>query len=174
MKSLKRSVRTHPQGRRTAGRAQDSARHDPYQARSKPAEPVVCPGCGAVFHEGRWQWLSEPAGAERLTCPACQRMAVDDPAGIVTLAGPFVLSHRDEVGALVRHQEELEKTEHALNRIMMVRNLPDGLEITTTDIHLPRRIGEKMCDAYGGDLQVDYQEDRYFLRVRWSRQPQPE
>ncbi len=38
-------------------------RHDPYQATQKRPEPTVCPGCGAVFHEGRWQWLTKPAGA---------------------------------------------------------------------------------------------------------------
>jgi NMD protein affecting ribosome stability and mRNA decay len=169
MKSIERSTTTHSRDRRIAGRAQSDAVHDPYQAGEKPREPTVCRKCGAVFHKGRWQWLPLPEAANRAKCPACLRILGNDPAGIVTLAGGFLLEHGEEIRGLVRHQEEQEKREHALNRIMAIRTLADGLEITTTDIHLPRRIGEAMERAYGGTLDFHYEEDRYFLRVRWSR-----
>jgi NMD protein affecting ribosome stability and mRNA decay len=169
MKSPERSATTHPHGRRIAGRAQREGVDDPYRRRAKPPEPTVCPHCGAVFAEGRWQWMRLPMEANRESCPACQRTLDDDPAGIVTLTGRFVADHRDEVRALVRHQEELEKGEHALNRIMRIEDRPEGMEITTTDIHLPRRIGEAVERAYGGELDYHYEEDRYFLRVRWTR-----
>jgi hypothetical protein len=169
MKSIERSTTTHPRDRRIAGRAQSEAVHDPYQAREKPPEPTVYRHCGAVFHAGRWQWLPLPEEARRRECPACLRVRNDDPAGIVMLVGDFVRDHGEEIRGLIRHQEEQEKREHALNRVMAVRALSEGLEITTTDIHLPRRIGEAMERAYGGTLDYHYEEDRYFLRVRWSR-----
>lgn len=36
---------------------------DAYRAKGKLAEPTVCAQCGAVFHEGRWQWMNAPANA---------------------------------------------------------------------------------------------------------------
>ena len=36
-------------------------RHDAYKSKHKLPEPTVCPVCGAVYHDGRWQWMSKPA-----------------------------------------------------------------------------------------------------------------
>lgn len=174
MKNTDRAAKTHPRDRRIAGRAQKEGVIDPYQRRGKPSEPSTCPDCGAVFHQGRWQWSAAPADAASERCPACCRIRDGQPAGTVTLTGPFVLEHRDEIHALARHQEEAEKREHALNRIMAMQDLPDGIEITTTDIHLPRRIGEAVRRAYKGDLELRYGEDEYSLHVRWSRDGAPE
>ena len=38
----------------------DDPSHDPYQAREKLSEPSVCRDCGAVYHQGRWQWIHGP------------------------------------------------------------------------------------------------------------------
>lgn len=40
--------------------------------------------------------------------------------------------------------------------------------ITTTDIHLPRRIGEAVKRAYHGNLKEHFEEDGYFVRVDWE------
>ena len=37
--------------------------HDPYQSKRKLPDPTVCPQCGAVFHQGRWTWLTRPESA---------------------------------------------------------------------------------------------------------------
>ncbi|SMF79848.1 hypothetical protein SAMN06265365_1354 [Tistlia consotensis] len=158
-----------PAGRRIAGHAQDDHIADPYQRQRKLHEPTACPDCGAIFHQGRWQWGDTPEGAESEACPACRRIADDLPAGIVTLAGAYVAGHRDEILGLARRQEELEKPEHPLNRIMRVKEEAGAIEIATTDIHLPRRIGEALHHAFGGELALDYEPDGYFLRARWSR-----
>ncbi len=42
--------------------------------------------------------------------------------------------------------------------------------VSTTDIHLPRRIGEALKRAYDGMLELDYDEDGYFLRASWTRE----
>lgn len=169
MKQRKPVQTGQPPGRRIAGHAQEDHVIDPYQRQWKPHEPTVCADCRAVFHMGRWTWDSAPAGAVQALCPACHRIKDEYPAGIVTLAGSFLVKHREEILHLARHQEELEKQEHPLNRIMGIQDQADGIEIATTDIHLPRRIGEAVHNAYRGELDFHYEAERYFLRVRWSR-----
>jgi hypothetical protein len=41
--------------------------------------------------------------------------------------------------------------------------------ITTTDIHVPRRIGEALKNAYHGTLDYHFEPEEYRLRVRWTR-----
>lgn len=144
--------------------------HDPYQTRSKLPEPTVCPRCQAVFHDGRWRWGPPPAPAHQTLCPACRRIEENYPAGILTITGGFLAGHRAEIEGLIRHQEELEKGEHPMHRIMGMDARPDGLVVTTTDIHLPRRIGEALHHAYQGELDFHYDEEAYLLRVSWSRE----
>jgi len=156
-----------PAGRRIAGRAQDAAERDPYHPRRRPAGPVVCPQCGVLFADGRWHWGNAPAGAKSEPCPACRRIKDDLPAGIVTLHVAAGQPRRDEVITLARHREEAERSEHPLNRIMRVEETPEAVVITTTDIHLPRRIGEAMERAFRGELEMAFDENSYFVRVDW-------
>lgn len=144
-------------------------RHDTYRAGKKLPEPSVCPQCGVVFHEGRWQWLQAPAGAHQENCPACQRIQDEFPAGFVMLQGEFFLAHREEIMRLVHNVEERERPEHPLKRIMRIEEKDGATLITTTDIHLARGIGEAIHDAYQGELEFHYNEDEYLLRVSWMR-----
>lgn len=156
--------------RRRWGRAQIYDTGDPYKRPGKWPEPAVCPTCQAVYRNGRWQWAERPAGAVELLCQACQRIADNFPAGILTLSGPFVQTHGDELLRLARHQEEAEKGEHALNRIMAITTeAADRVVISTTDIHTPRRIGEAILSAYRGALAEHFDEDGYFVRIEWRR-----
>ena len=46
----------------------------------------------------------------------------------------------------------------------------DGrVEVTTTDIHIARRLGDALLDAFQGELHVSYSPGDYFVRVSWSR-----
>jgi NMD protein affecting ribosome stability and mRNA decay len=152
-------------GRRTAGRAQRDHIIDPYQAQQKLQEPSECRQCGAVYHHGRWQWGTRPEGAHEVLCPACRRINERLPAGIVTVRGDLGVRHRDEIIALARHAEAAEKPEHPMNRIIAAEQTEEGLVITTTDIHLPRRIGEAVKDARHAKLDIHFDEERYFVRV---------
>lgn len=142
---------------------------DPYQDRLKLAEPCVCGDCGAVYHEGRWQWMPAPAGASRARCPACHRIHEKLPAGYVTVEGQFAREHREELLRLVRNLEAREKAEHPLQRIMSIDDAGGELTIATTDIHLARGIGEALEHAYKGDLEFHYNKAEYLLRVHWRR-----
>ena len=143
--------------------------HDPYKTRLKLPEPTVCPQCGAVFHDGRWRWGPRPLPAHEELCQACHRINDRYAAGEVTIAGDFALRHKDEILHLARHQEAQEKAEHPLHRIMGIEERDDAIVVQTTDIHLPRRIGEALRHAYHGDLDFRYEEEAYFLRVHWTR-----
>jgi len=158
-------------GRRRSGRAQQPERDDPYGWAGKPGAPSVCPQCHAVYHDGRWTWDAPPSeGAANLLCQACQRIRDDYPAGAVTLAGMFVAEHMDDLILLVHAQAEAEGKEHPLNRIMAITpTRPDRLEITTTDVHLPRRIGKALEKAYDGTLEERFAADEYYIRVSWRR-----
>jgi hypothetical protein len=147
----------------------DDLRHDPYQAKGKYKEPAACGDCGAVLKRGRWHWASAPEGAVATRCPACQRIHDKLPAGYVTLAGAFLEAHRDEILQLVHNQAERERSEHALHRIMEIGQDRGRIVVTTTDIHLPQRIGRALESAYQGDLELSYGQDEYSVRVHWER-----
>lgn len=145
-------------------------RHDPYKARQKLSSPCICPQCGAVFMDGRWQWSdAEPKGAKKETCPACHRSNDRFPAGEITLGGTFFAAHRDEVLALVRNAQEEQSTEHPLSRIIDIVEGAGTATVTTTDIHLPRRVGHALERAFKGKVDMQYNEEEYFVRVRWQR-----
>jgi hypothetical protein len=155
-------------GPRHWGRAQRNPIIDPYRWTHKPSEPAFCPQCGAVYRDGRWSWGERPEAAVELTCQACHRTKDNYPAGIVQLTGPQLARLRDQILHLARHQEEAERGEHPLNRILEVREEPESLVIATTDIHLPRRIGEAIQRAYKGGLKTHFDESNYFVRVEWT------
>lgn len=143
--------------------------HDTYKLRGKLKEPTACPDCGAVFHKGRWMWCPAPKEAEQATCPACHRMRDKYPKGLVTIKGAFKDERHDQVVGVVKNTEEKEKTEHPLSRIMTIEEQREGLVISTTDTHLPRRIGEALKHAYHGELELHYDQDEDFVRVTWTR-----
>ncbi|QEL66511.1 hypothetical protein OTERR_30350 [Oryzomicrobium terrae] len=141
--------------------------HDTYKLQSKLKEPTVCAECGAVYHQGRWVWQPRPEGASETVCPACQRQRDHFPAGYLTLRGERLNTLHDELLRLVRHEESRERSEHALERIMAIEEGEQEWLVTTTDIHLARRIGEALHRAYQGALEFHYNPEENLLRVTW-------
>jgi NMD protein affecting ribosome stability and mRNA decay len=159
--------RAHAKGHRD--RQVEEVVHDPYMARSKPPEPALCPECGVVYHKGRWQRAPRPVKAHEHLCPACQRIKDHFPAGYVKLSGSFLDAHRDEIRHLVRNEEQREAEDHPLQRIMDITEEGGVTSVTTTDVHLARRIGEALHHAYQGKLDIKYSQDEYLVRVDWTR-----
>lgn len=65
--------------------------------------------------------------------------------------------------------EQHQRAEHPLKRIMAIEQQKDSVLVTTTDIHLARGIGEALRHAYQGELDLKYNADEHLLRVHWSR-----
>jgi hypothetical protein len=122
-----------------------------------------------VFRAGRWQWLAlaEAPQARRTRCPACLRARADEPAGVVTLVGAFVRMHGEELRRLIQHEEAVRRRRDPQSRIMWVRGMLDRIDVATTDIDLPRRIGEAVERAYGGTLDLVREANGSAIRVRW-------
>lgn len=142
---------------------------DAYRSRGKFAEPTVCQGCGALFQGGRWLWGEPPPGAALAVCPACQRTADRLPAGEVAIGGDFFREHRQEIMNLVRNEEAAEKGGRPLERIMTVEDTGEGALVTTTGVHLARRIGESLARSYQGSFDFRYGDGEQFIRVSWTR-----
>ena len=150
-------------------RTMQEYQHDTYKQRGKLKGPIVCSGCGALFRKGRWTWGFAPLDAKAGVCPACHRTRDKYPKGLVTISGPFKEEQRAQVQGVIRNAEAREMQEHPLSRIMAIERRPEGLVISTTDTHLPRRIGEALTHAYRGDLHFHYDRDEDFIRVNWVR-----
>jgi hypothetical protein len=144
--------------------------HDPYKPRKKPHEPCLCPQCGAVNLSGRWQWAKEkPEHLQEEICPACHRINDEYPAGEIILSGGFLETHKHEIVELTHNTERAERAEHPLQRIMDIDETGGKVTVTTTDIHLARRIGHAVFDAYKGHLDTHYDPEGYYLRMTWRR-----
>jgi hypothetical protein len=168
MKSAREAPGKHHRHRRRFGHAQEQ----PASGKSRPVEKLsdslCCSLCGVVYRGGRWHWFPQPIDAQPCECPACLRIRSGTAAGVVRLSGSSVALHAEEMKHLARHQEEAEKAEHPLNRIMAIEESAQGITISTTDIHLPRRIGQAIRRAFRGVLRVKFDETGDFVTVDWT------
>jgi hypothetical protein len=144
-------------------------RHDTYMEREKRPDGACCRVCGAVYEGGRWTWNNGPTSVNQTTCPACQRISDNYPAGVLTIAGPFSREHRSEILNMVRNIEDQEKTEHPLERIMDMVKVKDTVTIRTTGIHLARRMGDALRRSYQGHYALQYEDGDKAVRINWER-----
>lgn len=164
MKSVRRPYRTTKHEERM-----DSVPADSYRAEAKLHGPLACPACGAAYDNGRWSWSKPRANALRRKCPACRRIEDRFPAGYVTLSGPFLTEHRDEILGVVRSREERERGEHPMQRIMAVESSGPDVVVTTTDPHLARSIAKALHEAFKGEMDLRYSKDEPLVRASWRR-----
>jgi hypothetical protein len=92
------------------------------------------------------------------------------PAGYLTLSGPFFNEHRKEIMRLVHNHVEQQRIRHPLQRIIDTHVLESGdMEITFTEFHLPKGVGEAIKHAYQGELHIHFPEASGHMRASWSR-----
>lgn len=146
-------------------------RSDPYREEGQPAQPTVCPDCGATVRGGRWTWQPAEPGAKTHRCPACRRIRDRGPAGELTLHGPFFAAHEEEILQLLHHTEARFRDEHPLERRMTLQRDPahGGLVVTFTGTHVTHGVATALLDAFAGTMAADWPEGGAPLRVRWSR-----
>lgn len=146
-------------------------RNDSYRCKGKPPEPTLCAGCGSVFVRGRWTWDTDAAenAVNRSQCPACRRTEENMPAGEIELKGDFLREHGNEIVNGIRNIEKHEQRWHPLERIITFQDQEDSTFLTTTGVHLARRIGDGLHRAFKGELNYSYAQDEQNIRVSWSR-----
>ena len=145
-------------------------RHDTYKEQRKLPEPTVCSECRAVYLEGRWAWWEAAVNAHAIVCPACQRIKDNFPAGYLEILGGFYGTHREEITNLIHNLEAQEKSDHPMERVMAIAEEEDRVLVTTTGIHLARRIGEALNNAYQGELAFNYGDGEKTIRLTWVRE----
>lgn len=143
-------------------------RTDVYREKKKYKDPTRCPHCHALFSEGRWTWNESLLDTFEALCPACRRIEDNYPAGFVEISGPFSKEHHPEIMHLIKNVEQAESEEHPLERIMEIHTDDEITTLSTTGIHLPRRIGAALKNAYKGNLEISYESENY-IRVHWIR-----
>ena len=149
---------------------------DSYMPKGALAKVVVCPGCHALSIGKRWR-LDEAAyvkirGARttrEVLCPACEKIRDGYPSGQVTLRGPFLAEHREEILRIIVNEEKRARGLNPLHRIMSLSDENGRIEITTTDEKLAQRIGRELRKACGGTVSYGWSHNNKFLRVRWER-----
>ena len=143
--------------------------HDSYKLRRKPRMAARCRDCGAVYRDGRWSWAPLARPTHKVRCPACERIRDGFAAGYVKLGGDYFSAHRDEILRRVRACEEAERGEHPLERIIAIEPASGGALVTTTGVHLARRIAQALRHAYKGELDSRYSKADNVLRASWRR-----
>lgn len=85
------------------------------------------------------------------------------------MTGPFFREHREEILSLARHCAQKEGAEHPLERVMAIDETRGGVLLSTTSIHLARRIAEAVRRAHKGELRWHYNRAENLLRASWQR-----
>jgi NMD protein affecting ribosome stability and mRNA decay len=143
---------------------------EPYQPKLGLPDGTVCKGCGIIYRNKRWEVgeTMAPASGDVL-CPACQRVVSQDPAGVVTLSGPYLAQHREEILNSVKQQEAKHREKNPLGRIMEIKDEDGGITVTTTEDKLAQKIGRELYKSQRGELHYKWSHEQRMVRVEWSR-----
>ena len=144
---------------------------EPYLPKRGLPDGSLCRGCGIVYRNKRWQKESVPPSEHsgEVLCPACQRIEGQDPAGVVTLSGPYLTQHKEEILNAVRQQEVKHREKNPLGRIMEIKEEAGGITITTTEDKLAQKIGREVYKSQRGELHYQWSHDQHMVRVTWMR-----
>ena len=164
-------MRRQRESTHTAASVPHSARRIHEESAGKLPELAGCPCCQASYRNGRWTWETPPIGSYALECPACKRIATDDPAGELRVEGKFAASHRDEIEGCLRNVEARERAEHPLKRIMSIRDEGGAIVVRVTDAKLVTQLGHALASAWDGELVLPKTtaDQSPFARASWRR-----
>jgi len=144
-------------------------RHDAYKPKEKLPDPTLCTDCGVLYSDGRWMWKGAEGSVNETVCPACRRISDRNPAGYITIQGEFFDDRADEVQNLIHNTEKAETLQHPMERLIQVVRDDDGTVVTTTGVHIARRIGDALARAYGGEYSIEYLDDEKRVRISVAR-----
>lgn len=153
----------------------DAGRHRPPHA---PAEPMLCPSCGAVYAKRRWshtlaaRTLAGSAGRPFVhqLCASCRRRRSGVPHGFLHIAGDFFGLHRTDIEHLLRNEVARAGEDNPLHQILGWEDLKGGgLLVTTATEHLVQRLGRALEKAYDGDIHYGFSHENKLAHVWWHR-----
>lgn len=96
-------------------------------------------------------------------------MQDNNPAGIVTFSGDYLLQHEELILNAVKNIEAKSRAKNPLSRIMEIGQEGNVLTVRTTDEKLAERLGREIYKSHSGKLGFQWSEDENFVRVNWSR-----
>jgi hypothetical protein len=144
-------------------------RKDTYIDQIALKDPATCSKCNAVYTNSRWTWKTKEQITSKTTCPACRRISDNYPAGYIEIKGKFFQIHSTDILNLINNTEQLEKNERPLERIISITERENKTVITTTGIHIARRIGEALKLSYQGNYLFQYAYGEKSIRIFWER-----
>lgn len=143
---------------------------DPYLQKRALPEGATCKGCGIVYHNKRWQVERMAGGATcEVLCPACQRVEDHNPGGVVTLSGPYLAVHKEEILNAIRQQEAKSRGKNPIGRIMEIKDDHGQITVTTTEDKLAQKLGREIYKSQKGELHYKWSHDLRMVRVEWMR-----
>lgn len=143
---------------------------DVYLPKRGLPEGASCKGCGISYHNKRWQVEHTQGGSScQVLCPACQRMEDHNPGGVVTLSGPYLATHKDEILNTIKQQEAKSREKNPIGRIMEIREEGGSITVTTTEDKLAQKLGREVYKSQKGELHYQWSHDQHMVRVQWMR-----
>ncbi|HJV36174.1 BCAM0308 family protein [Geomonas sp.] len=143
---------------------------DVYLPKRGLPEGAHCKGCGITYHNKRWQIEGVEQGAScEVLCPACQRMEDHNPGGVVTLSGPYLAVHKEEILNAIRQQEAKSREKNPIGRIMEIKEDNGQITVTTTEDKLAQKLGREVFRSQKGELHYQWSHDQRMVRVEWMR-----
>lgn len=135
---------------------------------AKSTGVVKCTDCGLAEHRGRW---TRRAPALALVtpgcCPACQRIRDRYPAG--TLRVPLaLLENGHSLRQRIHNVEAAERREHPLERLMSLDESDGDLVVTTTGVHLARRLAHELSRQLHARPRLRYADGEKLVHVQWT------
>ncbi len=149
---------------------------DPFRPDQALKDSSICTSCNAVYQNQRWcndpdayRRLAAQPASNRVTCPACQKIAGHYPEGIVTLRGSYLWEHEAEIQQILKNEEDKAFARNPQQRIIRMTRDGESLTIETTEDKLAEHLGRVVHRAHQGELKISWAGNPDICRVSWER-----
>lgn len=173
---------TSTEKQKLLGRALYQAK--PNEAHEADAAPditgsvAVCSRCHAIYRPKRWhldeaeyQKLLRDPTISTIVCPSCKAIEQQDFRGQVTLKGPSVAKHREQILNTIYNEEAHLRATNPHSRIGLIQEQDDALLVWTVNEFLADRIGKELKKAFAGSqTEITHLPREHFTRVVWWRE----
>ena len=96
-------------------------------------------------------------------------MQDDNPAGIVTFTGEYLVANEEEILNTIKNTEQKARARSPLSRVMEIKQEGNVLIVTTTEDKLAQKLGRDIYKAHSGKLEYQWSADNSSVRVNWTR-----